>query len=76
MTARMHPPARLRCQIYGSTSVRCINEGDHWVRWGGCGCNDPDDQICEKDFFSWECEGPHRFGETAAVRVPQQQEAA
>lgn len=72
----MHPPANRRCQIYGHTSVRCINEGTHWEKWGGCGCDAPDAETCEKDFFSWECDGPHRYGEAAAARVPEQQEAA
>lgn len=61
----MHPPVDKRCQIYvsppSSTSRdlrRCINPGTHWEKWGGCGCGDPSD-VCEAEFYSWECEGPH-----------------
>lgn len=63
----MHPPVIQRCQIYGDTSVRCINDGTHWVRWGGgCSCNGTlcSSADCEKGFYSWECDG-HRFGEAA-----------
>lgn len=69
----MHPPARLRCQIYvtgtwepsdGSYErmTRCTNDGDHWVKWGGCRCGNPDSVVCESDFYSWECTGGHAFG--------------
>lgn len=64
----MHPPTVQRCQIYSPTSVRCINNGTHWVRFGGgcsCGaavCNDL--ATCEREFYFWECDG-HLFGEAA-----------
>lgn len=64
----MHPPALRRCQIYSeTTSVRCINEGTHWIPWGKCthaDSNHPDGP-CEADFYSWECDGVHHFGEAA-----------
>lgn len=53
----MHPPAVHRCQIYGDTSERCINEGTHWVPWGS-----------DIDFHSWECDGPHLFGEVTDLK--------
>ena len=60
-----HPPADTRCQIYIKESDaplaqldRCVNEGTHWVRWGGCGCTEEDPEICEGEYFSWECAGP------------------
>ena len=68
----MHPPADRRCQIYvtvdpvaayhaavGSELFRCVNEGTHWERWSGCGCDTKDDAVCEDEFFSWECSGEH-----------------
>lgn len=64
----MHPPAVRRCQIYSeATSVRCINEGSHWVPWGRCthdGNNHDGELTCEADFYSWECDD-HLFGEAA-----------
>lgn len=36
---------------------RCANPGTHWVKWGGCACGGNDD-VCEAEFYSWECEGP------------------
>lgn len=66
MTTHMHPPADRRCQVYGETTVRCINDGTRWIRWGGgCACVDPGDDVCEQDIFSWECDGPHLYGEAA-----------
>lgn len=60
----MHPPADRRCQIYvrptGGTMqdlVRCVNEGTHWVKWGGCVCPDGNTDVCEDAFESWECDG-------------------
>lgn len=66
------PPANRQCQIYvtndresaaeafrGSELYRCGNEGTHWEKWGGCGCEPRDDEICEGDYFSWECSGDH-----------------
>lgn len=77
MTTDMHPPANHRCQIYGDTSERCINTGTHWVSWGRCQhTGSTHDDICDAEFYSWECDGPHRFGETAALTVPTQKEAA
>lgn len=66
----MHPPANRRCQIYGTTSVRCINDGTHWVAWGRCQHTDDNhgfdgQATCEADYYSWECDGTHRFGEAA-----------
>lgn len=78
MTIDMHPPSSERCQIYGLGSVRCINKGTHWVRFGGAGCGcgggvcQTDD--CERDFYTWECDGAHRFGDAAALS--QEKEAA
>ena len=61
----MHPPAVRRCQIYSeSTSVRCINEGTHWVEWGGCQHVNSTHDHCEFEYYSWECDG-HLFGEAA-----------
>lgn len=63
MTVSMHPPTNRRCQIYvvaeGESShlPRCTNEGTHWEKWGGCDCIDTD--VCEGDYFSWECDGDH-----------------
>lgn len=79
MSIDMHPPANRRCQIYGETSVRCINNGTHWVSWGKCqhigSAHDPDG-TCDAEFFSWECDGPHLFGEAAITAMPQQEEEA
>lgn len=61
----MHPPVDQRCQIYvpvvlGERElVRCQNEGTHWEKWPGCGCKNDDPDVCEGDFFSWECDGQH-----------------
>lgn len=66
----MHPPANRRCQIYsgapgdtGQPTLRCRNEGTHWVKWGGCGCGEPEYDVCEQDFYSWECDQPCEFVE-------------
>lgn len=80
MSDAIHPPVNLRCQIYGLSSVRCINTGTHWVMWGssGCGCGGSvcmaDD--CEQDFSSWECDGPHLYGAADSAVIPAQREAA
>jgi hypothetical protein len=80
----MHPPVNRRCQIYSdATSVRCINQGTHWVTWGGvcvctkspCAKNPCASGFCEKDFYSWECDG-HLFGDANSAAVPTQREAA
>jgi hypothetical protein len=79
MTISMHPPASHRCQIYGDTSERCINTGTHWVPWGKCHLHtvhDAEGESCEAEFFSWECDGPHRFGEAATAFVSHEKEAA
>lgn len=67
------PPVDRRCQIYFQTPpngtdgmTRCSKEGTHWEKWGGCGCPDPDDEVCEEDFYSWECDGIHDVTEAAA----------
>lgn len=68
MTTAMHPPAIRRCQIYSeATSVRCINEGTHWVEWGGCQHvgTPPHSGPCEFEYYSWECDGAHLYGEAA-----------
>lgn len=64
MTDR-HPPVNRRCQIYvGSPELlRCRNEGTHWEQWGGCGCEEQDAEVCEADYFSWECDGAHDIAE-------------
>lgn len=68
----MHPPADRRCQIYTTAlSVddslnRCRNQGTHWEKWGGCDCSEPDEEVCEGDFYSWECDGGHDAPEAAA----------
>lgn len=76
----MHPPARQRCQIYGETSERCINNGTHWVPWGRCSIHPTgqhgDQGACNAEYYSWECDGPCRFGEAAANVVPTRKEAA
>lgn len=69
MTA--HPPADQRCQIYtqlhgGDELVRCSNRGTHWVQWGGCNCADPDPDLCESEFTSWECDDHSPNAEEAA----------
>jgi hypothetical protein len=65
----MHPPANQRCQIYSeATTVRCINDGTHWVPWGGCQhLTDSHDapHACDFEHYSWECDGEHLFGEAA-----------
>lgn len=79
MSTNMHPPANQRCQIYGDTSERCINNGTHWVSWGRCqhpGSAHDTDNGCDVEFFSWECDTPHRFGETASAYVAPHKEAA
>jgi hypothetical protein len=81
MNAPDLPPLNSRCQIYSeATSVRCINDGTHWAKWGGgCTCNTKTctgSTDCPKDFHTWECEGPHRFGEANSAVVPTQREAA
>lgn len=60
-----HPPADTRCQIYiGSAELfRCQNEGTHWEKWGGCSCTKSDPDVCEADYFSWECDGEHDIAE-------------
>lgn len=64
-----HQPADGRCQVYGDTSVRCINTGTRWVKLDGkCLCLAPDactGNDCAGNFYAWECNGPHRFGEAA-----------
>jgi hypothetical protein len=69
VTTAMHPPAVRRCQIYSeATSVRCINEGTHWVSWGGCqhfGENHGAQSECDFEYYSWECDGTHLYGEAA-----------
>lgn len=61
----MHPPAQQQCQIYGS-SVRCINDGTHWVPWSKFATSPTtDDHADQVDFYSWECDGDHRFGDAA-----------
>lgn len=75
----LQPPANQRCHIYGATSVRCINPGTHWAKWGGgCGCDSGIciAEDCEKVFLSWECDGPHLYGDTNAETIPKQAEAA
>lgn len=69
----MHPPADRRCQIYYTVTpsadnglTRCRNQGTHWEKWGGCHCPDPDEEVCEDDFYSWECDGDHDVPEAAA----------
>lgn len=76
MTTDTPPPDNPRCQVYGGTAVRCINTGTHWFHWGGgCVCTEPDAN-CEKDFYSWECDGPHLYGDTDSAFIPTQREAA
>lgn len=60
-----HPPADTRCQIYTGQPelLRCLNEGTHWEQWGGCHCADTDPEVCEADYFSWECDGNHVIAE-------------
>lgn len=60
-----HPPVDRRCQIYiGEPELfRCRNEGTHWEKWGGCDCLEPDGEVCEEDFYSWECGGDHDISE-------------
>lgn len=69
MTIPMHPPVDHRCQIYSeTTSVRCINTGTHWVEWGGCqhtGNFHGARGDCEFEYYSWECDGTHLYGEAA-----------
>lgn len=69
-----HPPADRRCQIYirtplntPNTMQRCVNPGTRWVKWGGCACGDST-EVCEAEFYSWECDGPcsPTFREAAA----------
>jgi hypothetical protein len=78
MTTSMHPPANPRCQIYGeATSVRCINTGTHWVSWGKFILHKTaSSTVDESDFYSWECDGPHIYGEGNAAYIPTQREAA
>lgn len=65
-----HPPANRRCQIYmgGPELNRCENTGTHWEKWGGCGCTPPDidPEVCEGDYYSWECDGVHAIPEAVA----------
>lgn len=78
-TIDMHPPANHRCQIYGDTSERCINNGTHWVSWGKCqhiGDTHEPDGTCDAEFYSWECDGPCRFGEAGTAAMPPHKEAA
>lgn len=70
--SEMHPPADRRCQIYSMwnaeesrPTLRCRNGGTHYEKWGGCSCQDADHDVCEQDFFSWECDGPCDFTEAA-----------
>ena len=65
MNVSMHPPANVRCQIYSTGQggapdlLRCTKQGTHWEKWCGCGCTDRDPDVCEGDYFSWECDGDH-----------------
>jgi hypothetical protein len=59
----MHPPVDQRCQIYFQLPggrpgdlVRCVNDGTHWLKWGGCGCEPDDPDLCEGTYYSWECD--------------------
>lgn len=65
----MHPPALRQCQIYSDAgSTRCVNDGTHWVAWGGCqhpGTQHGPDGACDFEYYSWECDGVHLFGEAA-----------
>jgi hypothetical protein len=60
-TVDRHPPADKRCQIYVGDRdlLRCQNAGIAWQKWGGCNCATPDSELCEADYFSWECNGDH-----------------
>lgn len=72
MTLSMHPPADRRCQIYIQASegsrdlVRCVKPGVKWEKWGSCD-DDDDLDVCEEEYFSWECDGEHiaQFREAA-----------
>jgi hypothetical protein len=79
-TPDLHPPANPRCQIYGDTGERCINPGTHYVPWGSCtrhpDHNHGDETRCTAEFYSWECDGPCRFGDTNAATTPHRKEAA
>jgi hypothetical protein len=58
----------IRCQTFipqpGVTGgmLRCINPGTHWEHINGCGCPDPDPDICESGSDTWTCDGPHNLG--------------
>lgn len=73
----MHPPANRRCQIYltaGATYAtddlrRCVNEGTHWEKWGGCNCGSSATAFCEGDFYTWECDGTHIAENTATAEA-------
>lgn len=69
----MHPPASTRCQIYGESCVRCINTGTHWVTWAKFVINGVGS---ETEFHSWECDGPHLYGEADTASLYCEREAA
>ncbi len=80
MTIAMYPPSDRRCQIYGQTSVRCVNTGTRWVKLqGNCLCYTPaacTGKDCAGNFYTWECDGPHLFGGGDTASIPHQREAA
>lgn len=43
------------------TSVQCRNTGTHFDHIDGCGCSDPDWEVCEKGLEVWVCDGPCDF---------------
>lgn len=61
MTAEMRPfPA---CQGLNDVGPgkevdlrQCHREGVRWVAVTGCGCPDPDHEVCLPDFRVWVCE--------------------
>ena len=78
MILSMHPPENHRCQIYGNNSVRCVNHGTHWVTWGRFITSSTDSSAAtdQGDFYSWECDGPHLYGEADTAFLSAKQEAA
>jgi len=49
----------------GHDFLRCVNESTHEEVWQGCPCKVKDSECCLEDGWgsSWECDGPHIFGE-------------
>lgn len=60
-------PRHKRCQVLatGPASMgdllQCQNVGDHWETLRGCGCEEPDPDVCIDAMQIWVCSHTHIF---------------